>query len=44
MNGERILVALDAIDGDQGETRPRVTVVLNWFDEVEKRTAGGGRR
>jgi len=43
-DGERILVAHNEIDDDQAETRPRVTVVLNWFDEIEKRNAGGGRR
>ena len=43
-DGERILVAHNEIDDDQVETRPRVTVVLNWFDEIEKRNAGGGRR
>ena len=35
---------LHEIDDDQAETRPRVTVVLNWFDEIEKRNAGGGRK
>jgi Tol biopolymer transport system component len=43
-DGERILVAHNEIDDDQAETRPRVTVVLNWFDEIERRNAGGGRR
>ena len=43
-DGERLLVALDEIRDDQTETRPRVTVVLNWFDEIEERIQGAGSR
>jgi Tol biopolymer transport system component len=43
-NGDQILVALDESGDDQTETRPRVTVVLNWFDEIEERIKGAGRR
>ena len=43
-DGERLLVALDEIRDDQTETRPRVTVVLNWFDEIEERIKGTGSR
>ena len=31
-------------DDDQTETRPRVKVVLNWFDEIEERIKGAGSR
>ncbi|MDH3227317.1 MAG: protein kinase [Thermoleophilia bacterium] len=43
-DGERLLVALVEISDDQTETRPRVTVVLNWFDEIEERIQGAGSR
>jgi hypothetical protein len=43
-DGERILVAHNEMDDDQSETRPRVTVVLNWFDEIEERIQGAGSR
>ena len=43
-DGEFLLAALVETSEDQVETRPRVTVVLNWFDEIEKRIAGSGRR
>jgi hypothetical protein len=43
-DGERLLAALDEIPDDQTETRPRVTVVLNWFDEIEERIRGAGSR
>jgi hypothetical protein len=43
-DGERLLVAHDEIRDDRTETRPRVTVVLNWFDEIEERINGTGSR
>ncbi|MBD3869524.1 MAG: PD40 domain-containing protein, partial [Acidobacteria bacterium] len=44
LDGSRVLAALDEVDDDQTETRPRVTVVLNWFDEIEERIKGSGSR
>jgi hypothetical protein len=43
-DGERLLISYIEADDDSSERRPRVTVVLNWFDEIEKRIAGNGRR
>jgi Tol biopolymer transport system component len=41
-DGKRMLVGFsDAGDGETGgETRPRVTVVLNWLDRIEERLGG----
>jgi hypothetical protein len=36
-DGSHVLAALDVIDDDQTETRPRVTVDLNWFKKIEER-------
>jgi len=43
-DGERLLISYDEPDDGKTETRPRITVVLNWFGEIERRTAGGDRR
>jgi serine/threonine-protein kinase len=43
-DGERLLLALDEIRDDQTEKRPHLTVVLNWFDEIEQRFEGAGSR
>ena len=42
-DGERLLVSFIDVD-DESEGRPRVTVALNWFDEIEERIAGSGRQ
>ena len=39
-DGERILVAHNAADENQTETRPRVTIVMNWADKIAERVAG----
>lgn len=43
-DGEQILAALEESDDDQTETRPRVTVVMNWFDQIEERIKESGSR
>jgi hypothetical protein len=39
-DGERILVAVSDSGDGQVETRPRVTVVMNWLDQLERRVGG----
>ena len=41
--GIALLVSYGDTD-DQSESRPHATVVLNWFDEIEQRVAGGAHR
>jgi Tol biopolymer transport system component len=36
-DGTQVLVAMDETDEDQTETRPRVTIDLNWFERIEER-------
>jgi Tol biopolymer transport system component len=43
-DGERLLFARDEANDDQTETRPRVIVVMNWFDKIEERTRESGSR
>ena len=42
-DGSRLLIGnSEAEDDETVETRPRVTVVLNWFDELARRMITGG--
>jgi hypothetical protein len=36
-DGRRLLVSIDETDEEEVETRPHVTVVLGWFDEIAER-------
>jgi len=39
-DGERLLISYNEDEDDTTEARPRITVDLNWFDEIEQRTRG----
>jgi Tol biopolymer transport system component len=42
-DGSRLLIGISEVDDDETvETRPRVTIVLNWFDKLKSRLEAGG--